>query len=169
MRKQKEGSILTRKQRCTILLIWNNDVKLQVMPDAGVNYQHLSRFWRRNKIPDLISNAFCLGLLMVCFCASVCNSVKASQYLVPDSVPVQRNDNHRRVWEEALVVERQISSLPSHIQHVSNPNRNINSMQSRKFDFCFLEIKICIFIHTDACTYNDHLLIKSKAPPGSLI
>lgn len=105
----------------------------------------------------------------VFLCQCVCNSVKASQYLVPDSVPVQRNDNHRRVWEEALVVERQISSLPSHIQHVSNPNRNINSMQSRKFDFCFLEIKICIFIHTDACTYNDHLLIKSKAPPGSLI
>lgn len=146
----------------------SSHVMTSLSTQAWYTYPH-QHLWCLLKSANILKEKQNPRFYFKCILSCVCNSVKASQYLVPDSVPVQRNDNHRRVWEEALVVERQISSLPSHIQHVSNPNRNINSMQSRKFDFCFLEIRICIFIHTDACTYNDHLLIKSKAPPGSLI
>lgn len=37
----------------------------------------------------------------VCFC----NSVSGAQYLIPESLPVQSDDDHGRVGEEALVVE----------------------------------------------------------------
>lgn len=41
-----------------------------------------------------------------------------ARYLVPEPFPIQSDDDHGRVGEEALVVERQISPLPRHVQHV---------------------------------------------------
>lgn len=40
------------------------------------------------------------------------------KYLVPESLPVQGHNDHRRVRQEALVVEGQVFPLPRHIQHV---------------------------------------------------
>lgn len=50
-----------------------------------------------------------------------------SQYLVPESLSVQGDDDHGGVGEEALVVERQIFSFPRHIQHVPTSHRDIKS------------------------------------------
>ena len=46
-----------------------------------------------------------------------------SSYLVPESLPVQGDDDHGGVGQEALVVEGQVSPLPRHVQHVPAAQR----------------------------------------------
>ena len=56
----------------------------------------------------------------VAFCWVLLGSVWFYQaYLVPESLPVQGDEDHGGVGEEALAVEGQVLLLPGDVQHVS--------------------------------------------------
>lgn len=63
-------------------------------------------------------------------------------YLVPDPLSVQGDDDHGRVGEEALAVERQVFPLPRHVKHV--PTSQINSQICKHG--VLLPVLICIFM-----------------------
>lgn len=48
-------------------------------------------------------------------------------YLVPESLPVQGNEDHGGVSEEALAVEGQVLLLPGHVQHMSAAGQHIHT------------------------------------------
>lgn len=72
------------------------------------------------------------------------NHVKKN-YLVPDSVSVQGDDDHGRVGQEALVVEGQVLPLPRHIQHVPTSQRNGQICVAGTPVLC--HVMICIFMY----------------------
>lgn len=99
-------------------------------------------------------------------------SVSGAQYLVPESLPIQSNDDHGRIREEALVIEWQVFPFPRHIQHVPANHKNfltltygesfvyrLQSRNSQEFAYSCTQVQ----------TNNDNIPIKPKAPPGGTV
>lgn len=93
----------------------------------------------------------------------------AAAYLVPEPLPVQSDDDHGGVGEEALAVERQISPFPRHVHHVpaTHTVKGKRRAPSRNFQFYITEESAypCKQRNT---RHHRFLIKKPKAPPGGV-